>query len=290
MKKYFFIIGSISSLLWYGCKEKVPAGVVLNTESIAKDTSYITTTIPVSQVKNVLLEEFTGVKCANCPQANEKIKQLQLQHKPRLLVVKIHSNLLAQPVKTTDPDFRCDDANSLKNGFGEVSKPSAGIDRVLNAENKLFHQVPLITGPLDVQQAKTTPINIVLANSLNATKDSITITAEMTFTTASTNKYMYHLYVLENDVEATQDSFDVVSFKTIEIEGYKHEEIFRKSITPVFIGSPLPDSTQVPGRVYRKIIQFAKPSNVISINNAEVVFFITDAVTKEIIHSQHIKM
>jgi Outer membrane protein Omp28 len=290
MKKYILLAALYVSLLWIGCKEKIPAGLILQATSIAKDTSYISNIIPAAQLKNVLLEEFTGVTCSNCPTATQQIISLQNQYNPRLLVVKIHSNLQAKPIEPTDPDFRNSDADNLATSFNLASKPSAGIDRLPNGTANYCHPIASLSNKIINQLSKPTPINIELSKQINATLDSITLTTMFTFNTSTTDKYRYHIYLLENDVEATQDSFWVSTLKTVPIEGYKHEEILRKCITPVFVGTPLPDSSQVAGRVYKKSMQFAKPTNVLNINNGEIVVLITDEATKEVIHCQRIAL
>ena len=47
-----------------------------------------------SVVKNVLLEDFTGQRCVNCPRGSEVIEQLQEAYPERLIAVGIHGGPL----------------------------------------------------------------------------------------------------------------------------------------------------------------------------------------------------
>ena len=140
------------------------------------------------------------------------------------------------------------------------------------------------------QLAKPTPVNISLEKLVNATLDTINLAATFIFTDTTSRKLAFNIYLLENKVITHQDSFDVVSLSTLEIEEYEHEEVLRKSITPSFIGTAFPDILQPIGKVYIRALQFPKPSNVLNLNNCTLLVFVHDVDTKEAIHCQQIHL
>jgi len=78
MKSYKISILSVIllSVFFSQCKEIPPAVIVDPSQIALFDTTYVSpTAIPMAQ-KNVLMEEFSGVKCSNCPKGNAKSKRL----------------------------------------------------------------------------------------------------------------------------------------------------------------------------------------------------------------------
>ena len=79
--------------------------------------------------KYVLLEDYTGVKCVNCPAAGELALQLQEQHHHQVIVLSVHAGSLAEfplfDLTTTgsDPAIFCKnlDINLKKTGFTKVT-------------------------------------------------------------------------------------------------------------------------------------------------------------------------
>jgi hypothetical protein len=290
MKKIFFTIAIGVIIGIQGCKEEIPAGLVLAQTFVSVDSEYVTSTIPAAQLKNILIEEFTGVTCSNCPKGSVELKAIELANVPRVLVAKIHNNVQAIPIKSTDPDLRCTDADAIATSLGFVAKPSAAVDKLLNSGTDYTFSISSVAGKISTQLVKPTQVNIILAKLVNATLDSVNIVAEFTFTDTTSKKLAYNIYLLEDDVEATQDSFIVATLQKFEIEGYKHEKILRKTITPAIVGTSFPDVVQQAGKVYIRALKFAKPSNVINLNNCLLLVFVHDRDTKEVLHCQEIHL
>lgn len=69
----------------------------------------------------VLLEEYTGHKCGNCPDAARQAKKLDSVYNGRLHVMAIHAGYFAQPKNNPDgsfaADYRCVAGNNLDSKF-----------------------------------------------------------------------------------------------------------------------------------------------------------------------------
>jgi hypothetical protein len=290
MKKIIYALAIAASVALASCEENIPTGLVLSQPFVSHDSEYVTTTIPTAQAKNVLIEEFTGVRCSNCPKGTADLRIIENTYAPRVLVAKIHSVLQATPIKNTDPDLRCPDADALAVALGLQAKPAASADRLLNSGNDYTFGINQIGGKVSTQLTKQTPVNINLDKLVNATLDTINLAATFIFTDTTSRKLAFNIYLLENKVITHQDSFDVVSLSTLEIEEYEHEEVLRKSITPSFVGTAFPDILQPRGKVYIRALQFSKPSNVLNLSNCTLLVFIHDRDTKEAIHCQQIHL
>jgi Outer membrane protein Omp28 len=276
------------------CKEQAPIGLILNTPISFTDSSYVINPVPQAQPHNVFIEEFTGVRCANCPAGAAVIKALQNTNPNRIMVAKMHSNFLANPIKATDPDLRNAQAQAIDLGFGGApSKPSAIIDRIINTNitpnNIFFDDRYKWATAITNQLAKPSIVNIDLVKNYDAAKDSLQLRASFTFTTATTQAMAFTIYVIENKVAATQDSA-LANGSPVELDDYEHEEIMRACITPIITGTTIQETGITPGTVLVKSTRFALPKNISNMNNAYVVVLIHNSNKGEVLQVAQIKV
>ena len=84
------------------------------------------------QKRQVLIEEFTGVRCVNCPAGSAKIEDLLASHGEQLVAVSIHAGEFSPPYPASQYDFRTDDGNQLLSYLGEpFGYPTAVVNRKL---------------------------------------------------------------------------------------------------------------------------------------------------------------
>jgi len=74
-------------------------------------------------VRTVLLEDYTGFRCSNCPQAAEELKEIQCLYGARVIPLAVHvSKTFAEPENNPDgsfsTDFRTDLGNIYETEFG----------------------------------------------------------------------------------------------------------------------------------------------------------------------------
>ena len=83
----------VTLLFIFGCTEVPPFIDFSEPILLAKDTTYITTDIPQNVLKNVLIEDISGVKCNNCPKAADIAHDIQGKNDlGRVVVMTLHSN------------------------------------------------------------------------------------------------------------------------------------------------------------------------------------------------------
>lgn len=85
---------------------------------------------PEDQKRQVLVEEFTGVRCINCPNGSLIIEDLRAVYGPQLVVVSIHSGQFSDPYPESQYDFRTAVGDQLLNYLGQpFGYPSAVVNR-----------------------------------------------------------------------------------------------------------------------------------------------------------------
>ncbi len=85
-----------------------------------------------NQQRQVLIEEFTGVRCVNCPAGTQAIQSLLGIHGERLVAVSIHAGFFSPPYTQSLYDFRTPQGNSILSYVGEpLGFPTAVVNRKL---------------------------------------------------------------------------------------------------------------------------------------------------------------
>jgi thiol-disulfide isomerase/thioredoxin len=83
-------------------------------------------------VQKVLIEDFTGAKCGNCPKAHDKIEELKALYPGQIISIAIHAGDFAKPnlppYTTYTYDFRTSMGNELADFF-HPDYPSGLINR-----------------------------------------------------------------------------------------------------------------------------------------------------------------
>lgn len=239
MKKNLFLVLTAITFGLISCKE-VPQQVILDPSQLALfDTTYVSGTTIEPVPNNVLMEEFSGVRCSNCPDGNAETHTIYESNPERITIVTVHSDFLAAPY-SGDIDLRTEDANTMETILGPTGgKPSTFINRKkLEDPNKI---VISGAGPAKLnawkdyvsdELAKTTAVDLkleLILADLNARTFRYRIT--ISFAEAMNNVNLGFL-LTESGMETTQkDGND-------EIEDYEHEWVLRTFITSI-LGEPL---------------------------------------------------
>lgn len=81
--------------------------------------------------RKVLLEEFTGHLCVNCPTATAKAMELKTTYGDNLYIIGIHAGSFAEPASTGNytADFRNTVSNELYSFFSVIVNPIGMINR-----------------------------------------------------------------------------------------------------------------------------------------------------------------
>lgn len=85
-----------------------------------------------NQQRQVLIEEFTGVRCVNCPAGSAAIEDLIGSLGPQLVAVSIHSGEFSPPYSGSKYDFRTAAGDQILNYLGQpFGYPTAVVNRRL---------------------------------------------------------------------------------------------------------------------------------------------------------------
>ena len=245
-------------------------------------TTPVDTSSGDSAVHHVLLEEFTGVKCNNCPAANKEAKRLKDVYGDRLILLGIHAGSFA----TTDAEhpraFRTTEGTELFNDFGLFGVPIAAIDRRDFDPSAGTIGKGVGSWPSEVQKALQTPalaqLSLTEEGFNNARKLTISGEVQILASLPSNDIYL-SLYLAENDIISPQTLAD----KSVDPD-YEHDHVFRGAFNSTY-GSPLDLSKDTIPFQYSMTLDSA-----IVKENCEVIAFIYNRDSYQILEAFSIKI
>ena len=228
MKKSLVLIGIFTvSIFLFSCDEEPPPGLDFSTGP-ENDTTYIVSTIPSAQSKNVLIEDLTGVRCNNCPKAAaEAVRLHEINPRIKVMALYIKSSSFSTPW-TGYEDLTTQVAEDIiQDTEAPGGLPKGYVDRVKGTSNNIANQWEDWEGITTPQLAKTTPVNITLERELNTDTSVVKAKVELVYTedVPSANHALL-LVLTESHIKSKQAMPD--NSKNLE---YLHNHVLRTSLT-----------------------------------------------------------
>jgi hypothetical protein len=192
--------------------------VVQNDSTLTDSTKTITSTL-----RTVLLEDFTGQMCVNCPKGTEVIKQLQDDYAERLVAVGIHGGPLGFKGNATTIGLATDLGDKYYDSWQLEYQPVGLIDR-----HGAVNYTDWVT-EVRKEMAKTSSISMELEATLN--DNQITIITKAT-SLEGTYDGQLQLWVLEDSITATQKRHDPIDNDNVTIsdKNYLHNHVLRCAV------------------------------------------------------------
>ena len=246
--------------------------------------------------RKIIVYDFTGHKCGNCPRAHETISELVDTYGDAVIPIAIHATYYAVPQTddTTQPyhyDFRTDVGDFLggrypETGFyGDLFLP-AGLVNSIAAENFSAHD----TWSTKVAEVISTyPEFLVdIEPIFNAVDSTISCDIDITTNISNSRNISLVAFILEDHILQWQTDYDDAT--PTDIEGYEHNHVLRAGMNGAF-GEVIKDnneSTAIGDLLSESYSQ--KAGNDWVIDNCLIVAFVYDNDTKEILQAEMIHL
>lgn len=132
---------------------------------------------PISGNKTVLIKDFTGVRCVNCPGAAEVAHELQHSlGEDRVFIMSVHAGFLAMPVGNF-PDFLTEEGTAWYNN--NASNPLFAVDHVALTEGNTLN-VSQLDAPLADALAELQTFSLSVENVYNEATRELKVESTMT--------------------------------------------------------------------------------------------------------------
>lgn len=223
----------------------------------------------VKPQRAVLLEDFTGQACINCPKAHDVIKSLQEQYGHNVIPVAIHSGSLSwSETMEGVVGLATKDGNTMANELGVKTFPSGCV-------NMATKPLKLEEWAVNVRTFMELPASIQM--TVEAGYDAVEKLVKIKVGGASTQGFTgtLHMWILESGIVAPQFMPD----GKLNPE-YVHDHVFRAAVGSLQ-GSDvtLPKQAIVEGKEipYTTFTATCAPAAKWNLSNLSVVAFFKDA-------------
>jgi hypothetical protein len=227
-------------------------------------------------IKKILVEDFTGQKCSNCPEASQILNEIIDDYCDHIVPVAVHCTSFAAPSEEFPSDYRTETGNELVSDYGIISLPIGLINRSEYNGNILLSRNTWRAAVDYLYQLKP-EVNIKIESSYNDETNQI----EAVITTEFLNDIDYEinlgLYLTEDSITGPQQSGSEV------IPNYVHRHMLKKDINGTY-GEKIASSGEF-GKVIEKTYRFDADSGW-NLEHCELVAFISKSSSNEIIQAE----
>lgn len=218
LKISFFIL-AFSFFTFYAC-DKIEAPYEKKTIIKPEDT--------LSTAK-VLLEEFTGHKCVNCPEGAALAHQIEALYPNKFYIVSIHAGDFARPSKTGDKylyDFRTTVGEELNGSYNVTSYPTGMVNRANYEGNTVLNTSAWSNAVSKIFNDNKKPeVSIKITAQYSAATRKIETQVNLEYLTAQTTTNKLSVWILEDSIVNWQKSKDT----PYDIQNYVHNNVLRYS-------------------------------------------------------------
>jgi len=294
MKQIWYL--SLCILILGSCKEKGPY-IDLGTDP---GISYLAA-VESPQSRVVLVEEFTGVTCSNCPAGHKILAAIDSAHPDNVAIVGIQiignpqteplDNPSVTPVKTNIDNRTTIGTDLASTIYKQVSGiPSGGVDRVPVSGVLLLGRNDW-PGAVNTRLGTPTKANISLTKTYVDSIRKVTLKVHVAYTSPVSVRQSLTVALIENNVIDAQEFSPTDSPKYV--QNYVHKHVLRDIITPAAGSSMLSKLSSIPaGEVYERTFEYTLPSTVLVPANCAFVVFVSnnDGDDKEVVQAAQVNV
>jgi len=222
-----FIIHYSLFIILISCDKVEPPYTKQSSSTKADSTTYKT---------HVLLEEFTGCACGNCPAGQAIVDSLENLYPTTLISYEIHAGYFAElSPPTYTVDYTTTVGNALNTYFDIQNNPSALINRINTTNGKVF------TSTADWGNEVATLVNVppnidlILVNTYVPGTLNLTSTVYVHTLDTINQPLVLSVYIIEDSLKSNQND-DAPTAHVI--PNYVHRNVLRGSLNGTW-GTPL---------------------------------------------------
>ncbi len=233
-------------------------------------------------LKKVLIEEFTGVTCNNCPLAAQDVKEILTLYPGRVVAMGIHAGGFSnpQPTEGYPDDLRTPEGNAIFSFANPAGVPSGMVDRLDHGSASLVKFRQSWKGEVsDILSAQDkTDITIKINASYDAASREASIAPEFSVINDLAGADLYWAaFIVENDVITAQKLPD-----NSKDPAYSQQHVLRTSFNNAAFGLPLALTTTAAGGTASEAANETL-DNSWEAGNCHVIVYVYDNNTKAVL-------
>jgi len=249
----------------------------------------VTSPPPTNTFRNVLVEDFTGQECGNCPSAAHKISQLEDVYHDQMIPVGIHAGWQASYGNPHLPNLSCEDAEDFITSYDVdiAGKPGLMVNRQ-ECDGDLLIGFGGLPSCVESQKELLRVIELTGTASFDAGNSEISITVNTKALTPLDGDHQIVVYLMEDHVIAPQKIYSHADHPQaspagdVTISDFDHRHVLRDIVTASF-GDNLITGAAESAEEFPWQDNYNFDGANWNIDNSYFVVFVINASTEEIL-------
>lgn len=236
--------------------------------------------IEITGERCILLEDYTGVRCVNCPNAAAEIKVLQAAYGKSLVVVGLHpmNNGLTIPWNSNDQDLRTEEARAYAEYYQITDLPKGMVNRKSGVLDDFQTWGGVIQEVLD--DTATDYVNLTVSVKLSGADMQVDISGKFKKDYPADGTINVIAMIVEDNIQVRQSTHSGID------KEYIHSHVLRKVISDDIWGDKILDARPAQGNEFSK--QYTASLNEIwKTQDLAVVVTVVNASTKEVLQAAY---
>lgn len=240
--------------------------------------------LPVStsaEMKNVVLEEFTGIYCGYCPQGHAVANGIYDSNSDDVIVINVHAGGYANP-QGNDPDFRTPFGSAIADQSNLAGYPAGTVNRQVFAGKEMNAGGTAMSrgdwaAAADIVLAEPSYVNVALEGTLDVNTRLLTVDVETYFSGTAPSSVNLNVALLQSHIAGTQSGASGNPDQVLEDGQYEHNHMLRHLLTGQW-GEVITTTTQ--GSTATHQFTYTIPADLNGIDyelgNLEIVAFVAE--------------
>lgn len=264
---------------------------VNNPTNVAPQGGGTGTNTVVAVPRKVLVEDYTGHTCGNCPKAATAAQNLENQYQSNVIVLAVHAGFFAQPETSPSPytdNFKSQAGDDWDTFFGNgaAGNPNGMINRkdypalnhIKSYSSWSSETAPFINQPADAK--------LTLLPTYNASAKTLDLSVKTKFMNALSNNYKLSVVLMEDSITGAQKDY---SQNPDEVPNYIFRHMLRGSVNGSW-GEALNTAPVTAADSVVKTYSSFAINPAYNDNRLYVIAFVYNAATYEVIQVEEVKI
>ncbi|MCQ2294950.1 MAG: Omp28-related outer membrane protein [Bacteroidales bacterium] len=239
-------------------------------------------TIPA--IQRAFVEKYTGVRCVNCPKADEVLHASAEKYGESLVIAAVHApNNFGKPLHK-DPDLRIEKGGVWFNEFFSVSQglPCALLNRANGSGNlDIIQPTASFDEKIDAVLGQTPQVSLICKSS--CVKDlNYNAEVHLQFNQSVSDQLTLTLFVIEDKIYTWQDKNGEG-----EVENYEQNHVLRQVITDAWGVDVEADGNQGTKRKVALSYELRSDCNA---ENCHLIAIVSNKANKQILNAAECKL
>jgi hypothetical protein len=242
---------------------------------------------PGENVRKVLLEDYTGHDCVNCPEAAVEAEDLQEIYGDQLIVMAVHAGWFARPIPA-DPYlanyYGCPAGETWLTFFNATANPVGLVNRTQTSPGNYLVDVGEWGSRISAELEKEPDAKMTIENTFNEATSKLETKITTQFFSSQTDAYNLLVCITQDSIIDGQKNNNASIGETPLIEEYVFMHMLRTSVNGDW-GEILTDGSVEEGIDYEKSYTITFEDDWVP-KNCHVVAFVYNTENKTIVQAE----